>query len=62
MAILFALAFSSASGARDNDGCTDATLKGDGFTIAGQTLNTNGTTSVFNGVALTHFAGPGHFT
>jgi hypothetical protein len=61
VAIFFALALPSASGARDN--CTDASLKGDyGFTIAGQGLNATGTESAVNGVALTHFDGAGKLT
>jgi hypothetical protein len=49
--------------AADNDGCSDATLRGDyGFTILGDQPNPDGTTSPVVGVAITHFDGAGKLT
>lgn len=46
--------------ALDNDGCSDATLNGDyAFTVYGQILNADGTTTTRNGIAMTHFDGIG---
>jgi hypothetical protein len=64
---LAALALSLATGvvpafANDN-GCSNATLKGDyGFTITGYEPNPDGSTSPVKGVAITHFDGAGKFT
>jgi hypothetical protein len=51
----------------DNDGCSDATLRGDyGFTVSGQIFmpGPNNTTVVIqrDGVAMTHFDGAGNLT
>jgi hypothetical protein len=47
----------------DNDGCTDATLKGDyGFRITGQRLPPGGAPIQTDGVAITHFDGQGNLT
>jgi hypothetical protein len=47
----------------DNDGCSNATLRGDyGFTILGDQPNPDGTTSPVVGVAITHFDGAGKLT
>jgi hypothetical protein len=44
----------------DNDGCSDATLKGDyAFTVYGQILNVDGTVTTRTGIAMTHFDGWG---
>jgi hypothetical protein len=52
-----------AQAATDNDGCSNATLKGDyAFTIVGEILNPNGTTSFTHGVAMTTFDGAGKLT
>src|SRR5258708_40118570 len=52
-----------AAAASDNDGCSNATLKGDyAFTILGDALNSNGTTSVTKGIAMTNFDGAGKLT
>src|SRR5258708_35185440 len=52
-----------AAAASDNDGCSNATLKGDyAFTILGDALNSNGTTSVSKGIAMTNFDGAGKLT
>jgi hypothetical protein len=49
--------------APDNDACSNATLKGDyAFTILGELLNPNGTTSFTHGVATTNFDGAGNLT
>src|SRR5579863_5607917 len=49
--------------AAHNDGCSDATLRGDyGFTILGDQPNPDGTTSPVVGVAITHFDGAGKLT
>src|SRR5271157_4102565 len=46
----------------DNDGCSDATLKGDyGFVISGQVFTAAGT-MLRNGVAMQHFKGDGTFS
>ena len=46
--------------ALDNDGCSDATLKGDyAFTVYGQILNIDGTMTTRTGIAMTHFDGLG---
>jgi hypothetical protein len=47
----------------DNDGCTDATLKGDyAFRITGQILPPGGAPVQREGVAMTHFDGHGNLT
>lgn len=47
----------------DNDGCTNATLKGDyGFRISGQLLPPVGGPIQLEGVAMTHFDGEGNLT
>jgi hypothetical protein len=47
----------------DDNGCSNATLKGDyGFTILGDQPNPDGTTSPVKGVAITHFDGAGKLT
>lgn len=47
----------------DNDGCSNATLRGAyGFTILGDEPNPDGTTSPVVGVAITHFDGAGKLT
>lgn len=48
----------------DNDGCTDATLKGDyAFRVTGAILNSTGTAvDSREGVAMTHFDGKGGLT
>jgi hypothetical protein len=49
--------------ATDNDGCSNATLKGDyAFTVLGERLNPNGTTSFIHGVAMTNFDGAGNLS
>jgi hypothetical protein len=49
--------------ARDNDGCSDATLKGDyATTISAQILNGDGTLSIRNGVSIKNFDGRGNIT
>jgi len=49
--------------AADNDGCSNATLKGDyGFTILGDQHNPDGTRSPVKGIAITHFDGTGKLT
>ena len=50
--------------ARANDnGCTNATLRGTyAFTVSGQILNADGTTTSRNGIALTNFDGAGNLT
>jgi hypothetical protein len=46
-----------------NNGCSNATLKGDyGFTISGYQPNPDGTMSPVKGVAITHFDGAGKLT
>jgi len=49
--------------AAENNGCSNATLKGDyGFTISGFQPNPDGSTSPIKGVAITHFDGAGKLT
>jgi hypothetical protein len=49
--------------ANDNDGCSDATLKGDyAFTISGQILHTDGTIDNRAGIAMRNFDGQGHIS
>ena len=49
--------------AGDNDGCSDATLKGDyAFTISGEILHTDGTIDNRTGIAMRNFDGLGDIT
>lgn len=61
LAIAITPLFLSASAkAQDNDGCTNATLKGDyAFTISGQVFLPTGLTIDRAGIAMTHFRGDG---
>ena len=53
----------SCAQANDNDGCTNATLKGDyAITVSGQIFLPNGTVIQREGIATTHFDGAGSFT
>ena len=57
------LAFSVTPASANNNGCSNATLKGDyGFTISGYQPNSDGTMSPIKGVAITHFDGAGKLT
>jgi len=57
------LSFSVIPAAANNDGCSNATLKGDyGFSISGYHPNPDGTASPVKGVAITHFDGAGNLT
>src|SRR5271169_6064976 len=59
-AAMVLLAIAGAARAQDN-GCTNSTLRGDyAFTVSGQILNSDGTTTTRRGVALTHFDGSGN--
>jgi hypothetical protein len=63
IAVSLILVLNSTCFAADNDGCSDATLRGDyGFTILGDQPNPDGTTSPVVGVAITHFDGAGKLT
>ncbi len=63
IALSLMLVLNSRCSAADNDGCSDATLRGDyGFTILGDQPNPDGTTSPVVGVAITHFDGAGKLT
>ena len=47
----------------DDNGCSDATLKGDyGWTIQGNGPNPDGSQAPIRGIAITHFDGAGKFT
>jgi hypothetical protein len=49
--------------AADNDGCSDATLKGDyAFTISGQILHSDGTIDNRTGIAMRNFDGFGNIS
>ncbi len=49
--------------AAEDNGCNNATLKGDyGWTIQGYQPNPDGTQSPNKGIAITHFDGAGKFT
>src|SRR5271170_3130781 len=51
------------SAAAEDNGCSNATLKGDyGFTIDGYQPNADGSTSPLKGVAISHFDGAGKLT
>lgn len=61
-AAMVLLAIAGAVQAQDN-GCTNSTLRGDyAFSVSGQILNSDGTTTTRRGVALTHFDGFGNLT
>ena len=61
--LLLALSGMAWAQADDNDGCSNATLKGDyGFSVSAQTLNANGTTTFASIVGMTHYDGVGTFT
>ncbi len=63
IALSLMLVLNSRCFAADNDGCSDATLRGDyGFTILGDQPNPDGTTSPVVGIAITHFDGAGKLT
>ncbi|HEY3625072.1 MAG TPA: hypothetical protein VGL00_02275 [Terracidiphilus sp.] len=63
IALTLMLVLNSRCFAADNDGCSNATLRGDyGFTILGDQPNPDGTTSPVVGVAITHFDGAGKLT
>ncbi len=60
--LAFALPLSVRAQSGDNDGCSNATLKGDyGFVITGQVFTAAGVL-LRNGVAMQHFKGDGTFT
>jgi len=49
--------------ASDNDGCSNATLKGDyAFTISGEILHNDGTIDYRSGIAMRNFDGNGNIT
>jgi hypothetical protein len=55
---LLALSGTARAQGDDNDGCSNSTLKGDyAFTISGQILSPDGTSTLVNGVAITNFDG-----
>jgi len=57
---IFAVAIPLSALAQDNDGCSNATLRGDYlFTISGQIFHPDGTVDARAGVAITHFKGNG---
>jgi len=61
-AAMVLLAIAGAARAQDN-GCTNSTLRGNyAFTVSGQILNSDGTTTTRRGVALTYFDGSGNLT
>jgi hypothetical protein len=63
LAITLMLFLNSTCFAVDNDGCSNATLRGNyGFTILGDQPNPDGTTSPVVGIAITHFDGAGKLT
>jgi hypothetical protein len=60
---LLALSGAARAQSDDNDGCSNSTLKGDyAFTLSGQILGPNGTSTLVNGVAITNFDGKGGLT
>jgi hypothetical protein len=61
LALAFApLVFGSSVRAQDNDGCSNATLKGDyAFTVSGQIFLATGQVVQRQGIAMTHFKGDG---
>ena len=62
-ALTLLLAFSVIPAFANNNGCSNATLKGDyGSTISGYQPNPDGTMSPVKGVAITHFDGAGKLT
>jgi hypothetical protein len=59
----FILGLSAIPAAADDNGCSNATLKGDyGFTIDGNQPNSDGPQLPLKGVAITHFDGAGKLT
>ncbi len=63
MASTLLLGLNVMAAAADNNGCSNATLKGDyGFTILGDQPNPDGTRSPVKGIAITHFDGAGKLT
>lgn len=64
LAIAFAsLFFNSSARAQDNDGCSNATLKGDyAFTVSGQIFLASGQVVQRQGIAMTHFDGDGNLS
>jgi hypothetical protein len=57
------LGLSAIPASAEDNGCSDATLKGDyGWTIQGYAPNPDGTQSPTKGIAITHFDGAGKFT
>jgi hypothetical protein len=61
--LILLLALNVVAAAADNDGCSNATLKGDyGFTILGDQPNPDGTTSPIKGIGITHYDGAGKLT
>jgi len=57
------LGLSTLPAAADDDGCSNATLKGDyGFNIDGYQPNPDGTQSPIKGIAITRFDGAGKLT
>ncbi len=59
------LVASSVAGAQSNDqrACSNGMLRGDyAFTVSGQIFGPNGTVTLRDGVAMTHFDGRGHLT
>jgi hypothetical protein len=66
LAIAIALLFlcsSAKAQVQDNDGCSNATLKGDyAVTVSGQFYLPSGVTVLREGVAMAHYDGMGNFT
>ena len=63
MALSLMLVSTSSCFAADDDGCSNATLRGDyGFTIQGDQPNSDGTTSPVSGIAIANFDGKGKLT
>ena len=61
--LCLALARNANPQSTDNDGCSNATLRGDyAFTISGQIFIPNGPTVQREGIAMTHFDGAGALT
>jgi hypothetical protein len=64
LAALLALGGAAPAQSRDNDGCSNATLRGDyAFRVSGEILTpTGGIAQLRDGVAMTHFDGNGGLT
>lgn len=63
IALGFALPVVARAQTGDNDGCTNATLKGDyAFRVSGEILFSDGSITLRNGVAMTHFDGHGNLS